>query len=149
MIEYKTCSFIDLLELGMEEILPEHYQDLSDHQFPLELDYTKYKQLDSLGMLFCCSVTDNGQLIGYSVYLLHNHLHYASAKLAMEDCYFLKKQYRKGFTGIKLFKYIESELTKLGVQKMVTGSKTKAEIGVLLKRLGHHHFENLYSKKLQ
>jgi len=148
MIKFTPRLFSELLADGMAEKWPVHYSQLSDKVFPLEPDYKKYNTLQDLGMLWCLGVYDDEKLIGYAVFIVSTHLHYASAKHAMEDLYWIDEEYRKGFTGVRLFKEIENGLKQIGVQKIILGTKTKADVGRIFERLGYKQFECLYGKAI-
>lgn len=148
MIEYRKVTFQELLDLGIDAITVDHYQALSDQVFPLEPDYARYLALDAAGVLANLAAidSDSGELIGYGIHLIHYHLHYRTSLHSIEDVYYLKPEYRKGMTGVRFLKAQESMLVDLGVQKIIFGTKCRADIGVLLNRLGYTHFEQLYSK---
>ena len=58
-------------------------------------------------MLRCITCRAEGNLIGYVLFIVQPHLHYMTCKTAFEDLYFVKKEFRRGRIGIKLFQYAD------------------------------------------
>ena len=69
-----------------------------------------------------------------------------SCKMACEDIYFLKKEYRRGRIGIDLFKFFEKEMVKLGVNRISVTTKVHLDNGVLFEYLGYSFIEKTFSK---
>jgi GNAT superfamily N-acetyltransferase len=139
-------SFVE--ELG--ELLPEHYDELCvAKDFPLAPDYEAFSHLEKAGILYCITVRADGVLIGYAVFIVQPHLHYRTCLTAFEDVYFLKKEYRKGRVGIRLFQYAESVLKQFGVNRIVVGTKIHSDNSRLLEYLGYHQTDKLFTKLLK
>ena len=94
-----------------EKLFPLHYEELCvTKEFPYEPNYEAYKKCANAGVLRCITCRADGELIGYIIFFVTPHLHYKSCMTATEDIYFLKKEYRKGRIGIRLFQYAEKVL---------------------------------------
>ena len=91
----------------------------------------------------------DGELIGYFVVLIRNHIHYKDHVFAANDVLFLKQEYRKGLTGAKLMKFAEKCLKEDGVSVLVVNTKRHKPFDGLLEWLGYSHVENVYSKYLR
>ena len=146
MIQIEVDSFEKSIpELGA--IHEEHYQEIAEHkdQIPLDFDYEQYVNLEKEGKLLFISVRDEGKLIGYFQAIISPHLHYKSSLTAWTDIYFLKKDYRKGGLGRKLFKKAIEEVNGRGVQRFYIGCKVKHDIGPILTRLGFEVIERQYA----
>lgn len=138
-------KFIDELEM----IFPEHYEELCvTKEFPLEPDYDAYRRLATAGMLRTITCRCDGELIGYIVFTVSPHLHYKSCKTAFEDIYYVKKEFRKGRIGIRLFKYAEDVLKQFGVKRIVMHTKIHLDNSKLFEYLGYKHTDKLYTKML-
>ena len=138
-------TFIDELQ----SILPKHYDELCvTKDFPLMPDYEAYGRLYMAGMLRCITVRDDAELIGYALFIVQPHLHYKSCKTAFEDIYFLKKEYRKGRLGIRLFQFAEKELRNEGVNRIVMHTKIHLDNSSLFEYLGYKLTDKLYTKIL-
>jgi N-acetylglutamate synthase-like GNAT family acetyltransferase len=65
------------------------------------------------------------------------------------DVYFILPEYRKGRTGIRLFKRVEEEMKRIGVQKLFTSAKlhtADGKSGRLFEYLGFSATETVYTK---
>jgi GNAT superfamily N-acetyltransferase len=147
-LEYKSeepGTFIKELE----RILPEHYEELCvTKDFPLQPDYVAYGRLDAAKMLKCITVRNDGDLIGYAIFIVQPHLHYMSMRTAFEDIYFLKKEYRLGRTGIRLFQFAEKVLREDGVNRIIMHTKIHLDNSRLFEYLGYRMTDKLFTKIL-
>ena len=135
----------------MEPLLVEHWLEiaLGHDQVPLDVARERYQELCDAGTLHVLTVRDAGKLVGYHVAIVAGHLHYASTKHAITDVYFLQPAYRKGRTGLLLFKAVEAEMRKLGVKKLITGAKLHTaggRTGLLFEHLGYRPTETVFTK---
>jgi hypothetical protein len=148
MITYQEEKFSDVVE-EVKVLLPEHYEELTvSKNFPLAPDWTKYENMSRLGILKLYTVRDDRVLIGYTVMIVGTGLHYKTCLVASEDLYYLRKEYRKGRTGIKMFKFVEDELRKLKVDRIVMGTKVYSDNSSLFEYLGYRMYEKLFTKEL-
>ena len=148
MIEYTVAdpaTFIDELK----GLLPEHYDELCvTKDFPLRPDYVAYGKLCVAGMLRCIVARADGVLVGYALFIVSPHLHYSTCKTAFEDIYFLKKEYRLGRTGIRLFQFAETALRADGVNRIIMHTKIHLDNSKLFEYLGYKLTDKLYTKLL-
>jgi GNAT superfamily N-acetyltransferase len=132
-----------------ERLFPEHYEELCvTKEFPYEPDYPAYKRMAEAGMLRCITCRADGKLIGYIIFMVTPHLHYKSCITAIEDLYFVSKEYRKGRVGIKLFQYAEKVLKERGVQRIVMHTKVHLDNSKLFEYLGYKMTDKVFSKML-
>jgi len=133
----------------LREIIPAHYDELCvTKDFPLAPDYEAYGRLYMAGMLKCITARDATGLIGYVIFIVHPHLHYVTCKTAFEDIYFVKKEHRRGRTGIKLFKFAEEALRADSVNRIIVHTKIHLDNSPLFEYLGYKHTDKLYTKLL-
>jgi len=141
--EYENC--IEEIKLHYKD----HYEELSvTKDFPLDPDWEAYIKLAKTGSLRVITCRKDGELIGYIYFLLHYNLHYRTMLVALEDLYYLKKEERKGRTGIKMFKFAEEYLKSAGVHRVILGTKVHQDNSRLFEYLGYTFFEKLHSKML-
>lgn len=130
-------------------LLIEHFEEISANQdIALNPDIEKYNNLDDLGMLRCYTARDNGQLVGYALFLVHQNMHYAQSKQAQQDVIFLQKDARKGLTGYKLIRFAEDMLRGENVQIVYHHVKAMHNFGKILERQGYKLVDLIYSKRL-
>jgi GNAT superfamily N-acetyltransferase len=133
----------------MDDLFPAHYEELCvTKEFDYEPDYDAYKRCAEAGMLRCITCRADGELIGYIIFFISPHLHYKSCVTATEDLYFVKKEYRKGRVGIKLFQYAEKVLKERGVQRIVMHTKVHLDNTRLFEYLGYKMTDKVFTKIL-
>jgi hypothetical protein len=62
--------------------------------------------------------------------------------------YFIKKEFRKGRTGIRLFKYAEDVLRSIGVNRIILHTKVHMDNSRLFEYLDYKNTDKLFSKIL-
>jgi GNAT superfamily N-acetyltransferase len=67
---------------------------------------------------------------------------------AFEDIYYLKKEYRKGRVGLRLFQFAEDVLKKEGVNRVIMHTKVFLDNSRLFEYLGYKFTDKLFSKVL-
>ena len=133
----------------LEKLFPLHYEELCvTKEYPLEPDIEAYRALAKARMLRCITCRFDGELIGYIVFTISRHMHYRSCITAFEDLYFVRKDYRKGRVGIKLFQYAEKVLKQFGVNRIVMHTKVHLDHSRLFEYLGYKWTDKVFSKIL-
>jgi GNAT superfamily N-acetyltransferase len=134
----------------MKLLFPIHYEELCVvKDFELNPDYAAYKRMCDAGMLRCITCRCDGELIGYIIFIIQPHLHYMSCKTAFEDIYFIRKEYRRGRVGIKLFQYAENVLKGIGVDRIVMHTKVHLDNSRLFEYLGYKMTDKIFTKLLK
>ena len=149
----KVCFSVERVSDVLEEIKPlleAHWREIALYQdrFPLNPDYGKYEALDKAGMVHIVTARDAGTLIGYYISFVMPHLHYRDCIVAMNDILFLKPEYRRGRVGMKLIEFVEEDLRRIGVDRMIIHVKTQHDFSPLLVRLGFSETERNFEKLL-
>ena len=129
----KTCQ-PDMLGL-----IEEHYQELTLNKDFVKLnpDWARYQKLENENKLHIFTARDNGKLLGYSFFFLDTHIHYMDLLVATNDVLYLTASHRLGITGIRLIKFSESELLKLGAKKITWHIKDSMDLSPILNRMGY------------
>lgn len=128
-------------------ILPLHYDELALNQekVPLDPQYDVYLERDARGEIMFVVVRDAGALIGYFIGFVAPGLHYRTCLTLTLDIFYIHPDHRGNSTGAKLFKAVEVEAKRRGVQRMFVGSKTHLDASWLFERLGYTKVETYYS----
>jgi len=113
-----------------------------------EIDWETYLQLESMGILKVFTARDDGRLVGYFSVILSAVLHNKGSVQAVGDAFYVHKDFRKGFVGIKLFKFVESCLLEDGHRGLVVASTEAYPLDRLLTRMGYVKAETQYYKDL-
>lgn len=152
--KYQVEVLIDVLP-EIEQLMPQHYSEVSRDigKFNVRLDRKTYNFRQITGSLVIVTARREGNLIGYCVWTVAPHLHYAdSGLMAYNDAYFVVKEYRHGATGAKLLIASENILKERGVKKIFNFHKIhKDELNhtELFKQLGYELNEYQYIKYLK
>lgn len=148
MTQIVYADVVPLAFLGeMEALFPVHYEELCvTKDFPLAPDYEAYRRLAENNMLRVVTVRADDELIGYAVFIVQPHLHYRTCLTAFEDIYYLKKEYRVGRIGIRLFKYAEDVLKRIGVNRIIMHTKVHQDNSKLFEYLGYKNTDKLFTK---
>lgn len=134
----------------LKELLPEHYKELALNQdrVPLDPQYEVYIQREREGGLIFMVLRDAGEMVGYFIGFIAPGLHYQTCLTCTMDIFYVRKDKRAGSAGVRLFRAVEDELRRRGVQRWFMGSKIHADASALFKRIGAAPVETYYSKWL-
>lgn len=148
-----------VLELAPEllPLLQKHYDELTLNKDVVELapDWARYADIEEAGKLYIFTLRDGPTLVGYSLFFLDTHLHYADLLVASNDVLFVDPAYRKTGDGAKLIQFSEDCLTALGARKItwhvkfnkfVNGVEQLLDFRPLLHRAGYADEETMVGK---
>jgi hypothetical protein len=147
-----SVGTVDEMERVGAALLDQHYDELTLHKenVKLNVDWERYRSLERARKLLPIFAKLDGELIGYSVFILGTNMHYMDLKTANNDVLFLAKPYRKGTTvGIRLILESEKRLRQLGVNKVIWHIKKSRDFGPILARMGYIEEEVLMGKILE
>lgn len=147
MITAHIESYHDCLE-EMQQLYPAHYEALAlnKDKVPLDPAYEVYFQKDSVGEILCATLRDAGHMVGYFVGFVGPSLHYRTCLTLQMDIFWVSPEARGYMAGVKLFRCVELEAKRRGVQRVFYGSKEHADASALFKRLGCDKVETYYMK---
>jgi GNAT superfamily N-acetyltransferase len=134
----------------LKPLFPVHYQELAldQEKVPLDPQYRVYLERDGRGEVVFVTLRDAGELIGYFVGFIAPGLHYATCLTCTMDIFFVRPDKRGARAGVKLFKAVEAELRRRGVQRWFVGSKCHKDASWLFEFLGFQQVEIYFSKWL-
>lgn len=147
-----TChieSFTERLP-ELQKLLPEHYKELALNQdkVPLDPQYEVYMEREKQGGLLFVTLREAGELVGYFIGFIAPGLHYRTCLTCTMDIFYVRQDKRRGSAGVRLFRFVERELRRRGVQRWFMGSKVHADASALFKRIGASPVETYFSKWL-
>ena len=149
MITYKIDDWMDNLP-KFKAIIEQHYEEVETlKDFGLDIDYDTYESIYNSKKLVFVSAKDGDELVGYIVFFVMPHIHYKNCLTAHEDLYFLKPEYRKGYNGIKMFKFAQEYLKSIGVDLVLYATKFGSDNSSLFKYLGCKPIDKVFTKLLQ
>ena len=151
MIEFKIITSVDDIQEPIQELLQQHYEELTLHKNIMVLapDWDQYKKHMDRGELSVLAAYFGSRLVGYSVFFLYKNIHYKNSIMAKNDVLFLSRPYRQGRMGINLIKRSEQHLKELGVSKVVWHVKCHSDFRPILHRLGYADEDVMVGKALK
>ncbi|CAH9011599.1 GNAT domain protein [Vibrio phage 464E53-1] len=146
-MEFRTFKIKDERD-ALEEIIVEHYEEIAHNKERIKLrpDWERYYDLDEQGLLLCCGMYDQEELMGYYISFVMPNLHYSDDLFAVCDIVFIYPEYRKGRLGLELFKFHEQQCKELGVSVMTMHVKTDNDFSPLMEHLEWNWAEKLFTK---
>lgn len=150
MLTAQPEEFAPFLE-EVKPLLPAHYSELALNQdrVPLSPQFDEYLRRDSLGMVMAVTVRDAGELVGYFVGFIAPGLHYSTCLTLHLDIFWIRPDHRGQKGGFLLFKAVEAEAKRRGVQRLFVGSKTHLPADFLFEKLGYTKVETVWSAMLE
>lgn len=148
-----TCqveSFTEHLD-EFRPLFPLHWAELALNQdlVPLDPQYDVYAAREARGELLFVTMREAGAPVGYFLGFIAPGLHYRGCLTCTMDIFFVAPEHRNsGLPGVRLFRFVEKELRRRGVQRWFVGSKVKADASALFERLEFERVEVHYSKWL-
>lgn len=148
MLTAQIESFEERLD-ELQRLLPLHYEELAlnQDQVPLAPQYDIYIARERNGELLFVTLRELGELVGYFIGFIAPGLHYKTCLTCTMDIFFVHPSRRgHALPGVRLFRAVERELRRRGVQRWFVGSKCKADTSALFKFLNFEQVETYYSK---
>lgn len=132
------------------DLLLAHREELTTHKHIMVLkpDVAKYKMLEDKGCLFTLALYDEDKIVGYSVNILNNNLHYSDLVVVQNDILYLHPEYRKGAWGVKLIRETERAAKERGAKMVLFHGKENTAFSMLMPRLGYGVQDIMYSREL-
>jgi GNAT superfamily N-acetyltransferase len=148
-LSFQVEAFSEVIDEA-KPLLLRHWEEiaLDKENVPLDPNWARYAELEQLGALSVVTARENGRLVGYSCMLLAPGLHYQSCYEARMDIFWLAPEVRGRMGGLRLFRAVEQELKRRGVQRVYVGSKLHRDVGRLFMALHYRPIETWYSKMI-
>lgn len=154
-VVFHPCRFTALRHQGAALFALHWLEATADRSVPLAIDWDVFEQLEEQGREVCVAVYWGDVLVGYAVYLLHDHLHYRGLRVAEADVFFLRPEDRSGFVGVKLFQVAERLLKERGVAEVWQREKLHVRpgrgahgVGSVFRYLGYRPVETIWRKRI-
>jgi GNAT superfamily N-acetyltransferase len=132
----------------VQPLLPKHWEELALNRdkVPLDPQYHVYDQRDQAGQVMVVTLREAGVIKGYFIGFVAPGLHYQSCLTLTMDIFWTHPDIRGGTAGLRLFKAVEREAKRRGVQRIFHGSKLHKDSGRLFEAMGYAPVETYYSK---
>jgi GNAT superfamily N-acetyltransferase len=147
MLTLQVESLTEILH-EIKSLLPLHWDELAlnKDKVPLDPQFDIYLRRDAVGEVMLVTARRDGEVVGYFIGFVAPGLHYKTCLTLIMDIFFIRPDARNGFAGVKLFKAVEKEAIRRGVQRIFVGSKMHKDASALFERLEYQPIETFYSK---
>lgn len=141
---------VELAQPDCNKLIQLHWKEIANWkgEVPLEPRWEEIHALERDGRIVLLTLRENGELIGYSMFVLNIHLHYRSLTVATNDVLFVRPDKRKSRLGLRLIKESEKYVKEIGANKITWHMKPFKSFGDILEKLGYTHEELIYGKYL-
>lgn len=131
-----------------QPMLPLHWEELAlnKDKVPLDPMYEVYDAKDDQGQVLVVTLRQDGVMKGYFIGFVGPSLHYRTCLTLTMDIFWLHPDVRGGLAGVKLFRLVESEAKRRGVQRIFYGSKVHKDASRLFEFLKCEEVERFYTK---
>jgi GNAT superfamily N-acetyltransferase len=131
----------------LKELIPLHYEELAMNKdkVPLSPRWECYERSEAAGELLLIVLRDEGRMAGYFIGFVAPGLHYSTCLTCIQDIFYVKPDERGAAAGNILFDFVESELKRRGVQRLITNSKNHFPAAWLFNRRGYEEIETIHS----
>ena len=131
-------------------LLQKHWSEISDNlDIALDVNVVAYKASEANDLLRIYTARDEGRMVGYVAVFIHKGIHYQQRIQATQDVLYINPEHRGKMLGIRLLKFMESQLKEEKVQIIYQHVKIKhPALGDLLERIGYTAVEKTYSRRL-
>ena len=150
MVAYQRETLTDAFIAEVEPLLREHFASMKFYEgYEYEADWASYRFLEGLDQLFVFTAREEGVLIGYAAFAVHQNMHCKAMRHAIQDLVFITPEGRKGFAGYSLLKFADVFLEEAGVNRVTHYTPVEDGFGPLLTRMGYEMTEHAFTKRLQ
>ena len=116
--------------------------------FQFKPNYLQYIKMQEFGATIVLTCRSDKELIGYTVFNIFTGVRYPDCKMAREDLYYIKPEFRGKGLGKQLFIEIEKLLKEKDVDQVVFTTKTYQDYSPIFESLGYEFYEKHFIKKL-
>jgi GNAT superfamily N-acetyltransferase len=132
----------------MKPLFPAHWEELAlnKDKVPLDPQYDIYLARDARGEVMFVTLRQDGELVGYFVGFIAPGLHYKTCLTLTMDIFYTRQDLRGGTAGLRLFRAVEKEAARRGVQRLFYGSKLHKDASRLFAAMRCEPVETYYTK---
>ena len=131
----------------MDPLTVDHIGEVGPFQFEFKIDWDRYVLLESMGSIRLFVARVGGQMVGYSVYVIATHTHFANTVFASQDALYIVPDHRGKGMGARFIRFCEEQLAD--VCDAITQAVTpEVDFSENLLKCGYVPLENLYVKNL-
>lgn len=148
-MEFKNISVTEAKRV-CTALFASHYEELATNKklMKLDPDWDVYYKMESLKKILIIAAFEGNKIVGYSVNLLSNNLHYKDLFMCQNDILYIHPDYRKGRAGYQLIKETERQASELGCRFMLWHAKKDTALEQLMPRMDYKVQDIIFSKEI-
>lgn len=131
----------------MEALIPTYEEELP-LTYKIAPDWTQYRALYEAGVMFNLTARKDGKLVGYFVVMVSPNLSCLGEKMMFGASLFVLKEWRGKGPGIRLIRMAEKKAKDYNCQTVMISSPSRKPIDGLLRKMGYHAEETLFSRRM-
>lgn len=138
----------EALAQEMFPLLKQHWTEIAHYpDIELNVDWPAYYLMQEKGILRVYTAREqNGNLIGYSAFIIRFNPHYAQSKNALQDVIFIDPS-KRGF-GKRFIAWCDEQLKQEDVQLVFHHVKQAHNWGPMLESMDYELVDLIYAKRL-
>ncbi len=143
-------SNVDEMLANAGALFSEHWEEiaLNKEVMVLKPDEAKYRAAEANGMLLILGAFEGTEVVGYSVNIVTNHLHYADLTTCSNDLLFVTEGKRNGRLGLQLIRETEKVAKERGARLMLWHAKLGTPLEKMMPRLGYGVQDIIFSVQI-
>lgn len=134
----------------LKAVIGQHWEKLAldKDKVPLDPQWHVYVAKEQQGEVCFIAMRDRGALVGYAIFFIAPGLHYRTCLTAIMDIWNVLPDHEGPKALLTLWKAVETELKRRGVDRVFVGEKLHRPCGKLYAYLGYEPVEQTYCKWL-
>lgn len=145
-MNYFQERFDDTVIGEMKLLVFDHIAEVGPFQFEFDVDWDKFVDLQESDSIRLFVARSEGNMVGYAIYIISTHTHFATTVFALQDALYIVPQFRGNGAGIGLIQFCEDML--VDCDAIVQSVLPELDFSDLLTKNGYVPMEKLYVKKL-
>lgn len=133
------------------QMIGPHWAEVKDDLdiFGLDPDLGLYMGLHATGKLYVATIRQNGELAGYFLAIIGTTLHNRNCLTAQMDAIYVHPRFRGGSAIRRLLRFVLADLTSIGMQRVIGGTRLQRDISRLFRAFGFKPTEIAYTRLLE
>lgn len=125
-----------------------HYEEVAKNRqtTPLDPHWGRYEALEDSGQLIALAAWEGDRIIGYSVCLVTENLHYGSTVMAHNDVLYVEPAHRRSRLGLQLMRESERLAVARGAKRMTWHAKEGTALAAILPKIGYGVHEIVFAR---
>lgn len=145
-IAFNEEKLDDSLIVEIETLLAAQMEEVGTKGCRLDVDWNKYLMLNEAGVLRVYAMRVVHKLVGYSSFVIDNHLHHRHLVAAQNDSIYIMPEYRK--SSSEFIDFCDARLAEEGVNDITISVKPVRDFSAMLLKKGYEQEETVFLKRI-